>query len=108
MCLLLGGCVVPVDGQVHNSGLFVGIVRLKYMPSHGRLIATDVATLGAGSDGGAFLGWRHSREVRALPDDCRVIIYVEKGTNLAHVQKILQATGGNPCIITPEPFLPPR
>ena len=94
----LGGCVsVPTDGtaSVHT---YVGIVRVAYPGSRGKLTAIDVKSLGLGYDGAAFLGWRDSKFVYAEPDDCRVVLIIRDRLESEHLERMVAALGDKACV----------
>ena len=106
--LFANGCVsVPTDGTA-KSHTYVGIVRVAYPGSRGKLTAIDVKSLGLGFDGAVFLGWRDSNFVYASPEDCRVVIIVRDRLESSHLTRLVEALGVKACVADFSGSLAPR
>lgn len=99
--VLLAGCTTirPAEGAGGGRSLWaLGLVRVE-LPDDRGLSAIDVKTLGAGWDGGPYLGWKAGNWVSADPARCQLLIIIRSAAAADNAAKVLQSLGGQePCI----------
>jgi hypothetical protein len=97
----LAGCVSVDAGKAGGasggpttSRWFVGVVRVLSPDRLEGLSAVDVCALGAGWDGGPWLGWKAGNWVIADPARCQLLIVIRSPAEARNARSVIAALRG--------------
>ncbi len=97
--LPISACTAVTGPDHVGDSYYLGLVHVRAPKTQGPVLASEVSGVGAGIGHGAFVGYNTRREIVMAPGDCGMVLLVERGTDMKQVKSILQAVGGNPCVV---------
>jgi hypothetical protein len=95
LAVLLGACTTVPLAERGSTRTFVGVVRVTMPDRSGDLAAVAVTGVGAGWDGGPWLGFRAGEWVTADPSRCQLLVVIRSPAQAANAAQVLATLKGD-------------
>jgi hypothetical protein len=98
---VLSNCyAIRPDGPPFRTKTYIGVVRVERPALSGWPRVSEVKALGAGWDGGPWLGWRSDSLIEADPSKCQLIVVIRAPVEAANAAEVLRSLKGmQPCVV---------